>query len=271
MKIFFICIIGIAGLVAYVRFIEATTVFLPSRQILATPKEVGLAYEDVFFQSPGYVPLNGWFVPAGDSPEKRSTLLFFHGNAGNIGDRIGKIALFHQMGLNVFIFDYRGYGNSQGSSSEKTMYLDAQAAYDYLIAREDVDRERIISYGVSLGGAAAVDLAVHRDIACLVLDSTFTSAADMGKIILPIIPSFLLNIKLDSVSKIKDIEAPKLFIHSIDDEMIPFALGRRLYFAASDPKDFLEINGGHNDNVAVSQRAFTGGVKAFLRKYNFIR
>ena len=259
------------GVVLYVRFLERTTVFLPSRIVLSTPKEVGLAYEDVFFRSRDNSRLHGWFVPAGVRPSDAPVVLFLHGNAGNIGDRLEKILMFHNMGCSVLIFDYRGYGNSEGRPTEEGMYEDAEAAYDSLLARKDIRQDKVIVYGASLGGVAAVDLATRRDVDALILDSTFTSAVDMGKIIFPAIPSSLLRIKLNSAEKIVSCRMPKLFIHSVDDETVPFALGQKLFDVAPGPKDFLKITGGHNDGHVVSERTYVGGIKAFLRQYGFLK
>ncbi len=259
------------GLIIYVRFMEKTTVFLPTKAVLTTPKNIGLDFEDLFFPSGHQQKLHGWFIPAARPSPNTSTLIFMHGNAGNIGDRLEKIFMFHKIGVNVFIFDYRGYGNSEGQPTEEGMYEDAQAAYDYVLNRRDIPSDKIIVYGASLGGAAAVDLATRRDVDALILDSTFTSAADMGKIMVPFVPSFLLKIKLDSIHKIPSCTMPKLFIHSLEDETVPFRFGEKLYREAPAPKEFLKITGDHNSSHMVSERTYIGGIKAFLRQYGFLK
>lgn len=241
--------------------------FFPALWILATPKDAGLEFEDIFFTTEDRVRISGWLVKAAKNPDKAATVLFFHGNAGNIGDRVEKIRNFHDMGLNVFIVDYRGFGKSEGRPSERGMYLDAQAAYDYLAGRTDIDKKRIIVYGASMGGVAAIDLAARRPVAGLIADSTITNAADMAKKILPFIPTFLLNVKLDNIAKIPGVTAPKLFIHSPDDEMVPFRLGQKLFDAAAEPKEFLTISGTHNEGYALSERLYVPGVEGFLDKY----
>jgi len=260
-------------LLAYVRYLESTSIFFPSKQILATPRDAGLEYEDVYFSTIDKVKINGWLVKAVTAhPQYASTatLIFLHGNAGNIGDRVDKVAAFHKLGLNVFIIDYRGYGKSQGKPSEQGMYYDALAAWDYLRTRSDVNPSAIAVYGASLGGAAAVDLAMHRQVSCLILDSTFSSARDMAKVIVPFVPPFLLSIKMDSINKIGAIRIPKLFIHSPDDEVVPYELGRRLFKAASHPKEFLDISGTHNEGYFLSRDEFLDGIKQFLTRYNLI-
>ena|SRR3989338_4428011 len=250
--------------VLYIWSVENSVTFAPAKHIEATPEDIGLAYEDIYFPTPSGLQLNGWFIPF---EQARHTLIFLHGNAGNIGDRLEKIEMFHNMGLNVFIFDYRGYGRSQGKPSERGMYEDGLAAYDYLLSRRDVVAKNIVGYGASLGGTAAVNLASQRQLKCLIVDSSFTSAADMTKYLFPLIPSFVFKTKLDSTSKIKDLSIPKLFIHSRDDETVPFKLGKRLYDMASEPKEFLQIKGGHNDSHAIDQQAFIDGIYQFIKKY----
>lgn len=261
----------ILGVLVYVRFLERATVFQPTKVVLSTPKDVGIDYEDVFFPSLDKSRLHGWFVPAAARPGEAPVVLFLHGNAGNVGDRLEKILMFHNLGFSVFIFDYRGYGNSEGHSTEGGMYEDVQAAYEAVLARKDIRRDQLIVYGASLGGVAAVDLASRREVDALILDSTFTSAVDMGKVMFPFIPSFFLKIKLDSMSKIQSCRMPKLFIHSTDDRTVPFALGHKLFESAPEPKAFLKITGDHNDGHVVSARTYIGGITAFLRQYGFLK
>ena len=257
---------------AYIRYVENSTLFLPNKAIVATPDTIGLAFEDIYFMTQDNVRLNGWFIPGPSQPpsstEHTITLIFLHGNAGNIADRLGKIALFHTLGLHVFIVDYRGYGKSDGRPTEAGMYEDARAAYDYLQTRKDINLKRIVAYGASLGGAAAVDLATHRPVAGLIIDSSFSSAADMAKTIIPFIPGFLVKTKMDSITKIQKVSAPKLCIHSPKDQTVPFALGKKLYDAANNPKTFLRITGGHNDNHVEDQHTFTEGLLKFLQTIN---
>ncbi|MEW5894255.1 MAG: alpha/beta hydrolase [Candidatus Omnitrophota bacterium] len=260
-------IVVLITFVVYVRFVESRSVFFPHLCTgISTPEDVGLAFEDIFLKTADGLMLNGWFVPAANQTEKTVTLLFLHGNAGNINDRVGKVQLLHQIGVNVFIIDYRGYGRSEGRPSEKGIYLDALAAYDYLASRKDAGG-RIIVYGVSLGGAPAVDMAIRRPVKGLILESTFTSAKDMAKKILPVAPGFLIKTELNSIGKIVKVNAPTLVIHSPRDEMVPFEMGRRLYEKAAGPKEFLEINGGHNEGYLESEHVWLAGIKGFLEKY----
>ncbi len=259
-------VIGVVclGLFFLVHYLERNGVFFPGRDMTLDPSRVGLAYEDLYLTTADGVRINAWFVRA---PGGRSTLIFAHGNAGTMSDRIMKIKFFHDLGLNVLIFDYRGYGRSEGRPSEKGLYRDALAAYDHLKSRTGVDMKHIIVYGASLGGAVAVDLACHRPIAALVADSSITSAKDMAGILYPYLPSFFLSLKFDNMNKIKHLTMPKLFIHSPDDHVVPFSMGRRLFEAAASPKEFLQSSGGHNDAQIASDPAAGAAFKKFLDRF----
>jgi uncharacterized protein len=265
-----IIIICSIGIIAYVRYLESISVFYPSREIEATPAELGLAYEEVYINTKDFVTLHGWLIHARPNASQLSSynanLIFLHGNAGNIGDRLGKIELFHQLGLNILIIDYRGYGKSTGRPSEKGMYNDALAAYDYLVKRPDIAARPIVAYGASLGGAAAIDLATKRSLSHLIIDSSFSSAADMAKIIYPSIPSFLIKTKLDSITKVQKVLIPKLFFHSSEDEVVPIALGEKLYDASPEPKEFVKISGSHNDGHIHSEKLVFQAITRFLNK-----
>ena len=267
MRIFIYLIIAVILFALYVRYLEATSVFYPARTIERTPAQLGLNFEDIYFKTSDNVTLNGWFVK---NPQAKATMIFFHGNAGNISDRLEKIALFHQMGINVFIVDYRGYGKSEGKPTENGIYLDALAAYDYLITRKDINPKTIFVYGASLGGVVAVDLANQRPLAGLIIDSSFSSAVDMAKIIYPFVPSFFISIKMDSMPKIKNLAVPKLFMHSEEDETVPIALGLKLYKAAPGPKTFIKLKGAHDEAFMMDKKLFTESITRFLKENHFI-
>ena len=239
-----VLLVLMAGLWVLVRYLETAGVFFPSRSMTVNPSVMGLPWQDVYFKAKDNITLNAWFLK---NPQAFSTVIFAHGNAGNISDRLFKIKFFYDLGLNVFIFDYRGYGKSEGRPSEAGVYLDAQGAYDYLQSREDVNMDNIILYGASIGGVVVVDLATHRKAALLVVESSITNAQDMARIHYPFAPHFLLSLKFDSINKVRRLSIPKLFIHSPDDEVVPFGVGQKLFEAASEPKEFLMIHGGHND------------------------
>lgn len=253
--------------VVYVRYLERTSVFHPSGSLDVTPKELGLAYEDVYFRTEDGFLLHGWFVNAGKAGA--ATVLYFHGNAGNMSDRVEKVDMLVKLGVNVFIIDYRGYGLSDGNPTEAGIYKDAVAAYDHLRTRKDINTKKIISYGASLGGVAAIDLATKRPLAALIVDSSFSSAKDMAKLIYPFIPSVMLSLKMDNETKIRSLNIPKLFMNSRQDMTVPYFLGKKLFNAAPEPKEFNELTGGHNDSH-LQTKGYINGVRDFLTKYKML-
>ena len=226
------------------------------------PSRVELRYEDVFFDSPGGVRLHGWFVPA---PNPRGVLLFLHGNAGDITHRLDSIALFHALDLSVFIFDYRGYGQSNGQPSEQGTYDDATAAWNYLINDRQLGADRILIFGRSLGASIAAELATHIKPAGLIIESAFTSVPDIAAELYRFLPvRTLVRFQYDTKSHIAGISCPLLVIHSADDEIIPVRHGERLFEEAPGPKDYLQIFGDHNNGFLLSGTIYTEGLNKFL-------
>lgn len=260
--------LGYCALALYVFSMQPRLLYypdMPSRAIEATPDAIGLSHETVRLTAADGVQLHGWFVPV---RQARATLLFCHGNAGNISHRLDSIRLFHDLGLNVLIFDYRGYGQSDGSPSEKGSYQDADAAWDYLVNRRHTGPGRIVIFGRSLGAAIAADLASRTRPAAVILESAFTSIPDMAATLYPWLPIRILSrYRYDNSVKISRISSPLLIVHSRDDEIIPFAHGRRLFTLANDPKHFLALSGGHNDAHQTNRRVYTQELQAFLARY----
>ncbi len=249
----------------YLRYYEKKCIYFPTTEIAFTPSDAGLTYEDVFFKTQDDLELNGWFIPAKNT---QKTVIICHGNAGNIGDRLGVVEIFHALGLNIFIFDYRGYGRSQGAPDEEGLYLDAQAAYQYLLQNKDVEKKNIIIYGKSLGAGIAVDLASRVEVAALIADSGITSAYEMGRKLFPAVPvGLIITVKLDSLAKIKEISIPKLVIHSINDELVPFSMGEKLFEAAPEPKQFYRAQGSHNDAIFTQKQQYISEINDFLKKH----
>ena len=263
MKLLILAIFCVFAFLLFVWSLEKKSVFYPARKISATPHDAGLEFEDLTITTFDNVKLNGWLIPA---PSATAIVIFLHGNAGNIGDRLGKIDMFHKLGVNTLIIDYRGYGKSEGRPSENGVYADALAAYDYIKSRPDLTEQKIVAFGASLGGAVAVDLAARRKLDGVIIDSSFSSAADMAKTIYPFIPTILIKTKLDSSSKIGRIKIPKLFFHSPEDDVVPFVLGDKLYQQAAPPKKFVTISGGHNDGHINSYDIMMGAIRAFLKE-----
>ena len=236
--------LGAAYLMA--RYFEWRNVYYPSRELLATPEEAGLDFEEVDFITEDGRLLYGWWIP---HPQARGTVIHCHGNAGNIGDRVELAGDLHRLRVNVFLFDYRGYGLSRGLPTEKGTYADVRAAYEVARARHnDSDAPPIVVHGQSLGGAVAIQLALDKPVRGLVIESTFTSVAEMARRLYPRLPLHrLVRFRYDSLAKISRVSAPKLFAHSRTDDLIPFEMGRRLFEAAPEPKEFVALTGGHNE------------------------
>jgi hypothetical protein len=193
------------------------------------------------------------------------TLLFFHGNAGNISHRLDSIRIFADLGLDVFIFDYRGYGLSEGSPSEPGTYRDATAAWRWLTGERGLAPGQILLFGRSLGAAVALELATRVEPAGVILESAFTSVPDLGAAIYPWLPVRLLSrYRYDNLGRIASVRAPLLVVHSRGDEIVPFRQGQALFAAASEPKRFLELQGGHNDGFLASGVGYRRGLAEFL-------
>ena len=259
-NIIYILII-IIFLLVYFRYFEHKSLYFPMKEIEYVPSDVGLSYEDIYLDTDDGVRLNAWLIPAENS---RYTLLFCHGNGGNVSHRIEKVLMLNKLGLNIFIFDYRGYGGSNGRPSEQGFYKDARASYNYLVSEKGLSPDEIILYGESLGGAVAVELASKRKVRALITECTLSSAKDVAKVIYPFLPGFLISSKFDSTGKIKEIIIPKLIIHSQNDEIIPFGQSVRLFEAAPDPKKHLVLIGSHNTCYMDSKDLYTSGIRDFL-------
>lgn len=255
------------GFLALVYFGQSSLVFQPDadRTNRASPAAIGLPFMPLKLGTADGESLDGWFVPA--TREGEGLVIFFHGNAGNIGDRLDYLRMFHDMGLATLMVDYRGYGLSSGSPSEQGTYLDAEAAWRHATHVRRFSPSRIVIFGESLGGAVAARLAATHPPGALVLASTFTSVPDLGADVYPLLPSRLLaRIRYDSLAQLANVACPVLVIHSKNDDVIPFAHGRRLFDAARPPKQFLEIAGGHNEGFVFGRSDWTQQLDGFLRR-----
>ncbi|MBN1268262.1 MAG: alpha/beta hydrolase [Kiritimatiellae bacterium] len=230
----------------YLRYFEWKNLYYPARRLEATPADMTLAYEDVAFVAEDGCRLHGWWIP---HERARGTVIVCHGNAGNIGDRVWLASDFHRLGLNVFLFDYRGYGLSRGLPTEQGTYRDARAAFEVVRARyADAETPPVLVYGESLGGAVAIQLAGDKPIRAVIVQSCFTSTIEMGRVLYPWLPvKWFCRWRYDSTEKVARLTMPKLFAHSREDELVPFEMGQRLYGLAAEPKEFVELSGGHND------------------------
>ena len=235
----------------------------PDRALGASPSEIGLNYEDVSLTTSDNERLHGWYIPAVDS---RGVLLFFHGNAGNISHRLDSLKIFHELGLDTLIIDYRGYGQSTGKTSEQGTYLDAQAAWDYLINTRGVPADQIIVFGRSLGGAVGAWLGVQHTPAAVIIESSFTSGVDMAHRLYPFLPVRLITrLQYPVADYAARLDCPVLVVHSRHDEIIPFTMGQAIYATVKQQKKFLELRGDHNNGFIISQREYVAGLRDFTQ------
>lgn len=244
--------------------VENFFIFHPERHLAMVPSQWGLDYEEVNFETPDKTRLHGWFFPLkGDPP----TILFCHGNAGNISHRLENVKLLLDQRLQVFIFDYRGYGKSTGRPSESGLYRDGLAAYDFLANQKGVQPHKIVLFGRSLGAAVAIEIALQRQVRSLIIESPFTSTKEMARTVLLFWPiSFFSPPHYNNSVKIGRISVPKLIIHGENDKIVPFSMGKKLYDLAQPPKYFFPIKGaGHNDTYVVGGKTYFDALTAFIR------
>ncbi len=265
-KLLFAFIAGYGLLVAGVYLMQGRMLYLPhvpGRALDATPADAALDYEDVSLETSDGVSIHGWYLPS----SSRRTLLFFHGNAGNISHRLDSLRQFHDIGLSVLIIDYRGYGSSGGRTTESGIYRDAEAAWRYLVEDRGHQPDEIIMFGRSLGASVAAWLAARRDPLALIVESSFTSVPDMAAEIYPWLPVRMLSRARHATRDyVRTVSCPVLVIHSRDDEIIPFRHGQEIFEAAPEPKRFLELRGFHNDAYLRDQRTYLGGLTVFLNQ-----
>ena len=254
-----------AGLSLYLYIFQADYIYfpdLPAREVDATPRDAGLSFESLRIRTEDGEMLDGWFIPA---PAGKGTLLYLHGNGGNIGHRIDVIEIFHSLGLNVFIFDYRGYGRSTGKPSEDGTYRDALAAWNYLTEKRRIPAQHIVLYGESLGGSVAARLAERHTPRALVIYAAFTSIRDMADVLYPFLPTGLLTrYRYDTRTALAQARCPVLILHSVEDEIVPYSHAQELLAVAPVPKKLVALRGGHNEAIFVSSRTYVQALKEFL-------
>jgi len=244
--------------------IEDRFIFHPSAEIVQTPLHVGLPFQDHFISTSDGVRLNGWFIP---HPDARATLLWFHGNAGNISHRVENLKLLHdKVKLNIFIFDYRGYGLSTGSISEEGTYRDGRAALNYVNQQIGVEAKNLIIFGRSLGAAVATEVALQCACRGLILEAPFTSIRDMAQKIFPVLPiGLLLQTRFNILEKIAQLRVPLLVLHGDRDDVVPYEQGKKVFAAARVPKSFYTISGAtHNDTYLVGGDGYYAHIRGFV-------
>lgn len=246
----------------FMKFSEKGIIFFPDRNLLGTPTDYGLEYEEVWFAAEDQVRLHGWWVPRPGAP----VFLWFHGNVGNISYWLENLKSLHDLAeVQVFIFDYREYGKSQGHISRAGTFKDAAAAYRYVTETRKVSPGDLVLFGRSLGTALATDLAVRVPCRLLIIESGFTSSSDIAKLYAPLMFDWRLRVPYDNLGKVDKLKVPLLIIHGSDDEFIPVEMGRRLFAAAKEPKEFYIIPGAHhNDTYVVGGKEYFERLKTFI-------
>lgn len=265
--------LALAGLSLWLRWLEPRMLYYPTRVLEGTPSSLGWAFEEVLLAAGDGVALHGWFIPA--SPESgaaagaprrdRLTVLFLHGNAGNISHRFEKLRILRELGASVLIVDYRGYGRSGGRPDEPGLYRDARAAYDHLVGERGLDPGELVLYGESLGSAVAADLAAGSEVGGVVLEAAFTSARDVGQSMFPFLPvRWLMRTRFDTAGKIARVRAPFLLLHSRDDEYFAPIHAERLLAASRGRARLVLLRGGHNEAFLASEGEYRRALAEFF-------
>lgn len=261
---------ALAGLVllllVWLAWMEPRMIYYPMRTRDQPPAPPGWRIEDVWIRTGDGVRIHGWFVPAPAAPGgRRSTVLFFHGNAGHIGHRLEKLAILRDLGADVLIVDYRGYGRSEGRPQEAGLYADARGAYEHLTGARGVAPGTIVLYGESLGSAVASWLAARAEVAGVILEAPFTSVADVGQSMFPFLPvRWVVRNRFDTLARIGRVRAPILVLHSRDDEFFPMWHAERLVEAAGGRARLVPLRGGHNDAFLASEAEYRRALTGFL-------
>ena len=267
LAILIVALILASVVLRYMLILDRMMIYFPQRGIAATPDSVGLAYEDVYLNAADGTRIHGWHIRG----ESSITLLWFHGNAGNISHRLDNILMLNKrLGVGVFIVDYRGYGLSEGRPSERGIYMDAEAAFGYLTDELGLDAERdVVLFGRSLGAGVAVEMGTRYKVKGVILESGFTSIREMAgasgsPLPIPIVLT-LFEARYDSISKIGRVESPALILHGDRDGTVPFWMAEKLFAAAREPKTLYPIRGaGHNDTVYVGGEAYFEALRGFI-------
>jgi len=261
--------LGYAGAVGYVKLNERTLIFRPGdRKVGPSPSRFDLRETRVTYPSSDGVTVSAWIVPAAGTAPSDTWLLICHGNFGSIGygGRPEFYASMRDLGINLLAFDYRGFGESDGAPDERGLYDDATASYRHLTRSLGVPPARIVLFGHSLGSGVAIELASRVPAAGLIVEGAYTSVVDRGQELYPFFPIALMATqRFPSLERIQRVGMPKLFLHSPEDSVIPYAHGRRLFDAARAPKQFVDVRGGHDDAYRIDKSVYYGAIAEFLR------
>jgi fermentation-respiration switch protein FrsA (DUF1100 family) len=264
-----IVLIVVVSLIVFFRWFERAQIYHPSTQMAPPPPS--MKHEEVVFPS-GDGQVHGWFFRANETNNNAVpfTVLFCHGNAGNISDRLDYVQIFIDLGLNILLFDYRGYGQSKGRVTEAFSYQDAEAAHDWLVNVKEIPAHKIILYGESLGGGVVSELALRKKCGGMILQSTFASIPAIGKELFPFLPVDLVStIRYSTIDKLPKISIPVLVMHSKSDRLIGFHHATKNFEAAREPKLLWEISGDHNESISADPEKFIEGLKTFFKSLGF--
>ena len=256
---------GILLVVLAIRTVENRLIFFPPRYPdgFLPQSASDVEVEDVWLHTADGVKINAFYH---SHPGSKQVLLWFHGNAENIGYGLGQMKTLASLGLNILAVDYRGYGRSEGHPSEAGVYRDADAAYEYLLHERHFPPEGIIIYGHSLGGAVAINLASRRPCGALIVQSSFTTVRDMARqmFAVPLI-AYAASSRFDSLDRIRRVSAPVLIVHGTQDDVVPFAMGEQLFAAARQPKHFFAVEGaGHNDVLETGGESYLACLRTLV-------
>ncbi len=255
------------GATLFLVIFEKRFIYYPTAEVNVTPKALGLPFEEIVLDVEPGVKVHGWFIKAAKDPAV-ATVLFSHGNAGNIADRLDRVLSLRDLGADFFLYDYRGYGRSSGDPDEEGTYRDGRAAYDYLVNDRGIDPARIVLMGESLGCAISIQLALDRQAAGLVIEAPFASIAHMANAVYPFLPlGSLVRTRYDNLAKISQLKMPLLVVQGTQDEIIPVAQGRMVFDAAPEPKRFLAIEGArHNDVYVIGGEGYRRALSEFITR-----
>lgn len=272
----FVKVIAIIVCVAYltamagVRVFERHLVYQPGQRPVDVPDPaLALNQQSVSFRSADSASLTAWIIPGRNASPDAPWVLISHGNFGNIGygGRPQFYAWFRDLGVNLFAYDYRGFGASDGIPSETGVYADAEAAYGYLTDSLHVPPSRIILFGHSLGTGVTIELARHVAAAGMIVEDAYTSVANRGQEVFPLLPiKIIAKNRYASIDKVGALRLPKLFLHARNDRTIPIDHGRKVFAAAAEPKEFVELNAGHADGYTADRARYYGAIDAFIRR-----
>lgn len=246
-------------------FFQGVALYRPNTTVDQTPAKDGLAYEDLTLTTSDGTKIQAWYVPCENSTR---FVIYCHGNGGNIAYNLREIGIFHELGLNVAVFDYEGYGNSEGDPSEDGTYRDVDVVWHYLADNKNATPKRILLFGHSMGGPISAWCARQHHPAALVLDSTFVSFDEEAQDLVPIVPASLLStIEYTTLEYAKAAALPTMVLHSKADRTIAYDHGQRIYAGLNEPKRFVEITGGHNDGFTQCRALYIQVLTEFLDRY----